>query len=816
MMMGRLGVRHRLRPVGWALVLALLAGAARHPARAQPVQGDVRSVGFQAAVQSRFVVRDGQWFPIVAELIGQGTQAYDVELRCEREDLDGDRVAYVKRHVAIDPDTPGRVWCYAVSIRETAGQPMTLDVIGSDGALITKLPVPLFESISNNTELILDISANRVTALDALDSGATAYNSFMWGERRYYRSICVATLPPRDVPDHWWGLEAADVIIWDEPDPAALPSPAQLTALIEWVRNGGRLVVGIGPAWSKVQKSALAEIMPLTGTRPPVEVDELPTFAGRHGRPGRGGLEAPISVAVGEPAEGAVVTFKDRLPNGVPFNLIAMKTVGSGRVIALAARLRDLTGGLGAGRTFYHEFLDLNPNEPEFRKNEAEALTYMFQVTSLYSPVIAQIEFQRSASARVLAAFAFVAAYILVSTFGAWVWLKRHALTHLSWATFAAFAIAASLLSLGAVGLSRGIAGKVHNYSFVDLEAGSNEARATAYFGYKSSRRQRVDMSLPGAEDFLRPLTSSPEPSGPGYATPERYVALPGRATLEGTPLRATLKQFEGFWHGELVDSIGGKLTIRGDLVADRRTGQLTPQSWLQNDLTVEIVGGYALYIDPRLRQREGVDRAVPYRVAGLTKRNDRPDQENEYYGSDAVPPAINVLAARLPALEPGQRAAQLGKQEYDQYVSQYARWAAGGKPDPKDEPMLKTLWHRQVEEWAPTLTATFGGALDPRDAAGLLASTRDLYVHGKFNPRDPDFGRVGQPVSTSSLRNVDVTHWLTGGARQGQAVLLLIAAEPGPAQLQLNGWPVESSAGRTLYRVRIPIRYSGQPPRGA
>ena len=156
---GRLGVA-----VGCLLLLA----AGPSPTHAQPVQGDVVSVGFQAAVPSRHVVRYGQWFPILVTLSGQGTQSYEVELRCEQMDLDGDRVAYVEPHVVVTPEAGlRRVWCYAVVLKESAGGPLTIDIIGDDGALISRMTAPLFEAIANDTQLILDISSKRVTGLDS-------------------------------------------------------------------------------------------------------------------------------------------------------------------------------------------------------------------------------------------------------------------------------------------------------------------------------------------------------------------------------------------------------------------------------------------------------------------------------------------------------------------------------------------------------------------------------------------------------------------------------------------------------------------------
>jgi hypothetical protein len=357
----------------------------------------------------------------------------------------------------------------------------------------------------------------------------------------------------------------------------------------------------------------------------------------------------------------------------------------------------------------------------------------------------------------------------------------------------------ASALSLGAVGLSRGVTGTVHSYSFVDLEADSHEARSTAYFGYKSNRRQRVDLSLPSEQEgYLRGLSTGAEVSQ-AYATPERYAAITGQATLAGTPMRATLKQFEGFWEGSLAG------TIRGSLIADRATGKLTAESWLENDLGVAFARGYLLYIDPRMSERDG---GVPYRVAGL----DRRAAFKAYYGSETVAPAVNVLALAIPPLAPGQRVDRLGTHadapynDYGKYDRDHSNWERRPQPDPTKEPMLPTLRHRQLEEWVNSFgTMRLSKPSELCDAAALLASTRNLHLH---NDDLQKFDTVGRPLSTMGLTDEDVTHWLT----RGQAVLLLLSDEPGPAQLHLNGRPKESKEGRSLYRVRIPIRYAGRP----
>jgi len=792
--------RNRLRV---CVPLGALAALCASSAIAQPVQGRIESLGFQARGQARYVVRRGQWFPVLLTLRVPGDQHFSGSVRIECSDLDGDRVAYTERPVTVTANAERRAWCYAVVARYAA-DPLRADIVSDDGVLIQQLDAPLFEPISNDTQLILDVSDEAVPLVAALDTSPVSYSEWTWGQRRFYRNVCVANLRARDLPDRWFGLEAVDLLVWDEPNPDAV-SEAQLRALIEWVRNGGQLVVGLGPAWTRVAKSPLAEILPLSGDAPTVEVRELPLFRGRYATEQAVENSPPIVVATAGPASGAQVTLRERLPDGGRLNFITMRQVGAGRVMACAARLRDL-GAAGAVKPeFLPELFDVHVNTAEFLKREADqAMALSFKGPApLYNGIVELTEFRAGAGLLVGLAFVFIVGYGVVAV-GSWWWLQRRSLAHLSWPVFAGFAVAGSALSLGGVWLKRGILDVVHTFSFVDLEAGSPQATAFTYFGYRSSTRKQVDLSLPGDGGFLRPLAGSfAQPATP-YATPERYSALTARAALDQTLVRATLKQFEGFWRGTLDG------TLHGQLTANRTSGQITPDSWLQNDLNVALLGGYLLYIDPRLEGGDG----VPQRAAGLTRRTDRSD----YWDHKQMPPAANVLVIQVPGLRPGEKvsgAGGLGRPEYGRYEREYPAWSSKPNPAKRDEPMLPTLWSVQNEQWiaAFSLMGAMARGVDQSWDAAALASTRNLYLH---NGGGQDFTAVGTPITTDGLADLDVTHWLAGGPRQGQAVLLLIADDPGPAVLQAAGKPISRRSGRTLYRVRIPLTYAGLPPRGS
>lgn len=810
--------------MSWRLLLAVVIGATwTGVAHAQPVQGDVAYVGFRASKTSGtgFVARPGQWVPIQARLTVQGSQLFQGQLKFESADLDGDLVAYRETPVTVTPDAGlKRAWCYGAWLQTPYGMgaAKTLDIISADGVLINRLAVPDLDFISNDTMLLLDISAERLTRLrGVLETPGWRPLEPSYGARPYYHNVVVAAMPAPDLPDRWFGLEAVDVVVWDRPNPAAV-SNAQLQALMQWVRAGGQLVVGVGQSWPAVQESALAEIVPLqtraAGASATVEVDRMPQFFSKLVDPryqqseerGARTFHAPISVATAEARPGALRAFRTQAPGGPDLDLITVQWVGSGRVIAVAASLRDLMQVPLTG-AFYAQLFDVNQLTEKFLENEGESLQFALnQSTSLYPDVVRPTSFGGWGSLLVLAAFAFVVAYIGVATLASWWWLKRHALVPLSWTVFAVFAVVASALSLGTVGVLRGVQRGVHAFSLVDLQAGQREARARCYFGYRSPIRRRINLSVPGEGSFLRPMTPGPGGSG-AYATPQRYSALANRALLADTPMRATLKQFEGFWEGQLDGS------IRAALVADQSSGQITPGSWIYNDLDVDLLGGYLLYSDPRIED----DRFR--RPAGRTMT---------WAGRADVPPGLNILAVWVPPIKSGEKVSGLGQELYGLVRPAFERWEQQVVRKLVEMPDLHTLWDEQ-QIWVESgqsraalrgLDRRVERRLDETARAVLLACTRGFYLHCR-----EAFDKVNnKPISTDGLMACDVTGWLMQGPvkapagqpndlLQGQAVLLLFADDPGPVRLRGNGQELGPVSGRTLYRVRVPINFEGRLP---
>lgn len=782
-------------PARLALLLLVLANAS--VALGQPIRASVVSGGFPAPTQTGYVARDGQWIPIRLQLVAAGTEPIQYSIHCERQDLDGDRVDFTAGPAILTPGAePRDVWCYVVTQPES-DRFLRLDIVSRDGLPITSIDVPEFEPIPARTRLLLDLSEPALTFLqEAADRSGAVFGGGL-EDLRFYRELGIGRLPPEGLPDRWWGLEAVNIIVWDRPDPSRL-NDAQLDALVTWVRNGGQLVLGLGDAWRLVRQTRLASVIPLEGDEPTLQVDDLPIFRERLVAPDAEGFENPVGVAAVSLRSGWPA-FTERVGTRRTVPLIATDLVGSGRVVVTAASLRDLTSLELRRETFISYLVDFDRIPPAVLSRESEQ-PFGVPAVSLYRSVVRPIEFQTLGSALVVLAFLFVAVYVLVSTWASWIWLKRYSLTHLSWSVFAALSVVGSVLSLGAVQLTRGCQ-DVAMVSFVDLTAGSTDAVASTLVGYKSAARQRDDLALPSDEGYppgyLRAL-AQPRGEKSHYATSERYQAFPARGMLTDVLLRATLKQFEGFWCGKLEGTVRGKLTV------SRLTGRVTPESWLESDLPVPLAGGVLLYIDPRISDELGY---VPLRASGLTRH-----YRADYRGSSLIPPAAAVLAVDVPALAPGTRITQLGRERYAELDRDYQRWSAFPQPNPVRMPEPPTLWDYQLDRWLqavapPTMARVVIARFDPDIASALLLSTANLYLHNA--PGSGSFDTVGSRIRTDGLLDRDICKWLM----RNQAVLLAWSPTPGPARLHRDGRPLAGRSGLTLYRVRIPLEYVGQPP---
>ncbi len=779
-----------------ASAAALSLGAS---ALADVVVAKVVSVGFPAMSGTGAVVRFGQWFPVHVQLSLQGTGTITRTLKLESVDLDGDRMAIIRPDVTISAEgggAPRDVWCYGLA-NSSEEMPTSLVLLDENGEAHERVPLPVVDWLPNDDLLVVDLSDQAVIGLMRMMTPAYSPGGRFEGTRDYYRNIVVSKMQPAELPDRWIGLEAVDVIVWDQPGATDLKRIGPIDALTQWVDNGGQLIIGVGSAWPALRGSAVGARLPLAGEGVVAELNDLPVFRERFvsGAAAERPLDRVVLATVADLAPDAVRTLGEFAAANSPrgsINMIAMRAVGAGRVVSTAAALRDLTPGGTREGAFFASLLELNPYSEDEKKQQSATGQQMLGANYVYGDIASAIGFGTATALRSMLAFFFVATYAFVATAGTWFWLTHRKQTTASWTAFLAVAVLASAVSLGTVGLTRGCSSGIQTLQVIDLAAGELNGRGHALFGYRSPTRTRDTLALAGSTGFLRPLARSPL-RGPYFVTPDRYVAEPAAGKLSDVLVRATLKQTEGYWSGELGGTIQSRLTI------DRSTGRITPDSYIANDLDQPIRGGVLLYADPRQD-----DAGVP-RPAGLTELYDRPSDKELAF----VPPSRNVLVASVGSIEAKSRVTEIASAAYRALDGDLDRWRRNATPKRSDRPDIRNLL-LEHQAWQSAF-----GATATRSVLGvLLASTRNYFLHR----RSAVVTDAWIPLSTEGIPDLDCTHWLISGRSRdgglaGTAVLIAWTDAPGPAVLSVNNDPRPAYAGETVYRVRIPIEYVGSPP---
>ncbi len=119
----------------------------------------------------------------------------------------------------------------------SGGTDITVRLLDRDGRLVDSLEVPT-DLAGDNEYLIVDISPKTIKGRI---QSVLRDDPDLW----YRGKVQTAYLPAGDLPTSWYDLEAADVIVCDQPDDARIGSD-QAAALLQWVRQGGLLVLGPG------------------------------------------------------------------------------------------------------------------------------------------------------------------------------------------------------------------------------------------------------------------------------------------------------------------------------------------------------------------------------------------------------------------------------------------------------------------------------------------------------------------------------------------------------------------------------------------
>ncbi|NOT02951.1 MAG: hypothetical protein HOP29_20325 [Phycisphaerales bacterium] len=769
------------------ILVAIGALAPVAPASAV-LDGQIVRVGFPIVrvIGGEQAVRPGEWAPVVVRLRLDGEESFDGWIRISQPDIDGD-LAYDAQRVQLLRDQEREYTLYALAgVNSAAADAFSVEVSSNDGRRVDMVSggqaVPVLrrnaacELLTPDDYLVLSLG-EVVGSAQAFESSSRA--------AEFRKDIRLAHISPVSLPTLWIGLQSVDAIIWDDADPTALTA-LQLDALLEWTRQGGVLVIAAGRTADVLAGTPkLAAMLPVEigPTRP---MTALPTFR-RHmlGLVDDPSYDKPIVVTTCRTRPNAQTIIAETLDGaGGPLKstIVADRRVERGRVVFVAATLLDLLGGKGDPIHLFRRVLMLRDMVEGSAGMALERISLPRELTGWTG-------FRQIGQTYLAVAMIFLGLYAFAASLGSWQFLRTRGLLRHSWSAFGVVAVVASVASVAGVQMVRGVGKKLLQISVVDADANRSTARATVYFGLKTSVFGTVDVWLP--DDYpqvtepgptactLMPLSLEPADMGTSqFADPGRYQVIPSRAELREVPIRGTLKQLEGRWSGSMPGRLRAQLSIQqGGLKYDWR---IAADSTIVNELGADIDDAYLLYAAGDL---------FPMAHNSMTDPN----------RADKVYIFSLGAVANGQTVQPGRTLYTDGRGE----ELEFDQW--------KDSDL-----ERSLGEWINRLTSMGlgkltgsshpGAAMDRHELAAML-----LSLSGDYNP----------PVNESGLRNFATPLLSQGSARHldmsnlvdtRTALFIGFTKDAGPASLCVRDdgdevyRRVAPSSAITIYRVLIPI----------
>lgn len=740
----------------------------------------ITRVGFPSLRRGQ-VIRHSAWVPVVVDVALLNEQSFNGSIRIGQPDIDGDE-CYDRVGVHLRAETGGaqRLCLYTLHNPSNPGAAYGVEVFDAEGETVEVLSgagVLTYQARPDATFDVIELDAILVLSLSTSAIGRVQDLARVGSNERYTRPVYVGHMSPGELPELWIGLEAVDYIAWDAARPELL-TERQVSALLEWVRQGGTLLIAASRTAGALRLSD-----PLNGVLPVdigemAAVENLPYFRRellgspalevelvREDQESRWWLEpfsAPVPTVRCTLRDGAM-RIPDRLDN--ESNLITRRRVGRGHVIFCGVTLADLFSSSGRAADFFEEVFHLPVvGDSDYTRPSPK---------SLFSSVVSAVAFSAWGSLFLGAAFTFSAVYLLAATFGTWWFLERRRWTHHSWSLFGVVALGASFLSVLSVNFVHGFGETLHQISVLDLDAERGYAYGTVFFGLKTGTDKTLDLWMPSdalsasepvpTNCFLRPLPLPYDSTeiGPGFSDPEEYGLAAASAALHDVRIRATLKRLEGRWAGAIGGTLTGKVTIKGL--------EIQEDSYLVNNLGVDLHDCLLVQPDIALTRRPGVrDQSIyVFEIGTVPSDGSRVELASTCYQRDAGQRLSEVLR---------QRVLRRAQNAWGKELGSVLRGSARG------------------QERNALLLASTLGEYDPQQSEGVTS----YYMGLQAWSRD----RLGQ---------LDLREQL----QPGSVYLLGFADDPGPIRLfrRTGDRPYRKlepnpRASWTMYRIRIPVTF--------
>ena len=413
----------------------------------------------------------------------------------------------------------------------------------------------------------------------------------------------LAVLPvriPDGIPTRPEGFDAAEVIVVDTNNQALMDALAggKGPALVDWVRNGGHLVVAVAANWQQVGDSVLGPLLPArpSGTFELRDPAVLESFIAS-----KKGPTPPIAVARLVPVEARSPKI---LLSTASSPLIVRGAYGFGRVTLIGLNVDQKPFADWADKKlFWAKALELRGHMAETAgaPNQVPGTFYRAEDADLAN--VLHMSLEKFPGVRLVpfgwVAF-FVFLYILLIGPGDYLFLKKVVKRmELTWITFPTIVIAVSLLAYVAAYAVKGTELKINKVDVLDVDQTTGLARGTTWLTLFSPQNrdynvrvvpipvgskppQQVPKSLPPKVDLALSWFNAPESRRPAAATAAsasatraiRYEPMGEALALEGVrvPIWST-KGFSARWSAPATKVVDSDLKPFG---SDRLSGTVT------------------------------------------------------------------------------------------------------------------------------------------------------------------------------------------------------------------------------------------------
>ncbi|RMG95344.1 MAG: hypothetical protein D6706_12165 [Chloroflexi bacterium] len=410
-----------------------------------------------------------EWIPVFIHVANEGP-AIEGELRITINNAGSEKLTYTSP-VSLPTKSNKRVVMYVLlpSFRSR----ITVHLYDDEGNRVHSANSELLKVI-NSDELLYGVVTSDPSEFSVLENAKLTY-----------KRASAAFLTLDELPENGVAWRALNVVVLDDVDTSQLTND-QRQAMLNWVSDGGQLVVTGGAGWQKTAVP-LADILPVTVTGSQ-SIETLPALETATNQPFRD--PGPYLVAISTLRNGELIFHQDGLP------LLARRSLGRGSVFFLAPDpklppLADWDGSVA----IWEAVLSQISSTPFWRngvQNMYAAGTAVTALPSLALPSVPQIAL-------------FLFAYVIIIGPVNYHILKRFNRRELAWLTIPAIIIFFSGLSYLVGNQMRGtnIILNQLNVAYGQLDAPTMKVQSI--IGLYSPQRHTYDLTLP-PNSLIRPF----------------------------------------------------------------------------------------------------------------------------------------------------------------------------------------------------------------------------------------------------------------------------------------------------------------------